>query len=797
MNQSTLQRVLACVVFFCLQLASLNALPLDVLEATYRVVNVDVTHKAPIRPGPLDKEPRHTFSSYSVAIIDVYFNQPLFYRGLSILDVADFVSKQHTHHRIFDDMVQLECRDTDVRSKSSSSSPRSRVSIIGSSPPPMSARYLMDTASSSRNSRNSSSSSNITNSNSNSTNNNINSNSNIGAGTEGKEETLLVPDVYLVPLVSARTSRFQWLRALHGEVDNVFARTHSDYVEWNRVSFALLLSSSSTAALRDVRNPMSVESEAESTVNYEQRHSQEAMERVRQMVKETELLAEQVERNGTVLSNEQMNDFAKGSAAKTTGKVEKQGRSTHVFFPATMLQRCSVDFNGGRYDMVERDEQVTQKKETGASEPKQTDARHQHQEKEGKHNSKKKNDDEEVEEFGDNVAGAHYPLTNRRGEPFTGKLPLHRSTHRSDSDNNPEEDNYHLVHQHDDELSFIAESEDVQGRSSLVASVGIPGFLMDPVVEFVGETIIPRIADFVKNKLLNKFMPQFVKSLVSEDFFFGSFIEFGEGQDEMTSPLLEIRSLAKQELQTSTAPRSFRFREALDLASAALFEKNAATFTLDLKGHKVYNSLRIQSLHLAPNGAMTKKMIEEISASITPPLSLSIANQVVEDNHFPIEEKLTRELKPYLIARLRDSVPKQVIPMVLTALKENVPKLVHEVVPEKVADAISTAVSNTITRGLVHVLAPTLAHTLRDASHIEPLCYYCYYVDPRYCYVCPQSHPVPASAQSYLDLYIIDFFVDYYTDYYADKFNGKEPLTSNNHREGSPFAKEDDQFTYQ
>lgn len=76
------------------------------------------------------------------------------------------------------------------------------------------------------------------------------------------------------------------------------------------------------------------------------------------------------------------------------------------------------------------------------------------------------------------------------------------------------------------------------------------------------------------------------------------------------------------------------------------------------------------------------------------------------------------------------------------------------------------------------MLTPTLAHTLRDAANVEPVCYYCYYVDPRYCYICPRNRPLPQSAQAALDLYTVDFYVDFYTDYFADYFTGLKPLTS-------------------
>jgi len=179
-----------------------------------------------------------------------------------------------------------------------------------------------------------------------------------------------------------------------------------------------------------------------------------------------------------------------------------------------------------------------------------------------------------------------------------------------------------------------------------------------------------------------------------------------------------------------------------------------------------------------PDGCLTKPIIFHLIEVMTKTLPVSVTEKIVIEEHDALANIIAPSLVEYLAPTLGEAIPNAVVPMVATVLQYTVPPIVKHVVPRLVIQHTTTALTNTLTRGVVHVLAPTLSHTLRDAARVEPVCYYCYYVDPRYCYVCPHNRPLPQSAQAHLDLYTIDYFVDYYTDYYSDFYTGKKPLES-------------------
>lgn len=129
-----------------------------------------MTHKAPIRRGPYYKEPESAFrydqsrppgvfpsvllcsplgtknlsfflpcftSSYEVAVFDIYFDQPVYYRGLSLVDVGHFVSQHHLNHRVLDHVVQLQCAaagEAEAAAASASAASNSGVLTFGSAP---------------------------------------------------------------------------------------------------------------------------------------------------------------------------------------------------------------------------------------------------------------------------------------------------------------------------------------------------------------------------------------------------------------------------------------------------------------------------------------------------------------------------------------------------------------------------------------------------------------------------------------------------------------------------------------
>jgi hypothetical protein len=182
--------------------------------------------------------------------------------------------------------------------------------------------------------------------------------------------------------------------------------------------------------------------------------------------------------------------------------------------------------------------------------------------------------------------------------------------------------------------------------------------------------------------------------------------------------------------------------------------------------------------HMRPDGCLTLPLVNYLIKSLTNVVPVSSMERIVNESHELIAGLIAPSLLDFVTPELQKAIPRAVFPMTTTIVQQTVPVIVKRLAPASIIKYSAAALTDTLVRGVAHVVVPTLSHTLSDASKTEPLCYYCHYVDPRYCYLCPKNRPVPKSSQMSLHLYTIDQFVDYYTDYYADVFRGDTPLTS-------------------
>lgn len=181
---------------------------------------------------------------------------------------------------------------------------------------------------------------------------------------------------------------------------------------------------------------------------------------------------------------------------------------------------------------------------------------------------------------------------------------------------------------------------------------------------------------------------------------------------------------------------------------------------------------------MKPDGCVVKGLTATIIHTVSSLVTIGVTQALVANTQHTLTSGISPEQVAHIIPELVEALPRALIPLCTAAMNFIVPATVKRLVPPLVVKHSTAALTDTLTRGLVHVLAPTLSHTLRDAGRTEPVCYYCHHVDPRYCYLCPRDRPVPQSVQGHLDLYTVDFFADYYSDYYADYYNGRQPLAS-------------------
>ena len=181
---------------------------------------------------------------------------------------------------------------------------------------------------------------------------------------------------------------------------------------------------------------------------------------------------------------------------------------------------------------------------------------------------------------------------------------------------------------------------------------------------------------------------------------------------------------------------------------------------------------------LKPDGCLSLPIIDYLIKSLTNVVSVSSTERLVTESHELIAGLIAPSLLDFLIPELQQALARTSFPLTNTALQQVVPMMVKRLAPQSILKYTTPALTDALVRGVTHVVVPTLSHTLTDASKTEPLCYYCHYIDPRYCYLCPKNRPVPKSSQSALHLYTIDNYVSYYSDHYADFYKGDEPLTS-------------------
>ncbi len=702
--------------------------------AAYRFVDVDVTHQAPAARGRVDASAATTsLSSYEVAVFDVHFNQPVFFRGLPLPDLNTFLGQHHNHHHILDDSVQLICDHPPSSTGAQDRQNGTKKTVVSSDP--FAPSHTAD------------------------------------------------PRVYLVPLAAATKTRFQWLRAL-AEPSNALmtgaplpSQQHrganvgaiSSYVNWNRVSFAVLLrswvsSSSSSGSSSAILNP-----------------SAAAATSMEELVKETSSLNSLHNALLGASERERFKAAVTPSSAFRASLLER----VHLEGVAHMIRtgQCKISFLPPHDVMHKHTPSPVSTAASPASE-------------------KPVRSNGVGVGLGGGVDSIVPPsakvrrataFATRRGVPFAGDVLLLPEHNTNDNNNNNQQNNndtnahtnpnvaaaaaatatkigagvasfhahrehHHLLHQHDSDLAFLAESVDIQGQ----VSIPFLSILLSPIVDFVKEQVIRRSPDYIKWRMRTDMFKRLLQQVISTEIMNGV-----QDNDFNLSILTEMRAQARREMGAEDDTSMPRFQQVKTGVGA----------------HMTVNSMlkagdNPDPSMLKPDGCLPNPIIHHLIETMTKILSISITEKIVIDQHDHIANIIAPSLLEYVLPTITDSLPNSVIPMVAMTLQYTIPPIVKRLTPLLVIKHVTTAITDTLTRGVVHVLAPTLSHTLRDAARIEPICYYCYYVDPRYCYICPQNRPVPASSQAHLDLYTIDYFVDYYTDYYADFYTGKTPLSS-------------------
>lgn len=702
-------------------------------------MDADVTHQAQgSRAQTLGGDAVATHSSYEVALFNIHFDQPAFFKGIPLPDLATFLSQQHSHHRIFDDAVRLIC---EAPTETSSTTPPTKPTVVSTDPMAL--------------------------------------------------PHSLGDDVYLVPLDAGYRSRYQWLRAV--AETNTLEPTVG-YVNWNRISFALLTRSwvGKKAPPRQPSNGAgSLGSDATSSTMAQLIRETSGMSQIHDSLSNTfnPKIGKRHRRgkqgDGQIDESDDESMDSINSNANNGGGVERHKLIQRTHFDPSLLRKglCRLEFLPPHTPQL----RITAPISSASSSPSPSSP----------------------------SSSLTASFTTRKGIPFAGSVKLQplspipsssassspspspstsqlNTTSPSSTSSSlisyaegiPSSGRVHLVHEHDNELSFLAHSVDIHGQSS----TGIPflSILLSPIVDFIKEQIGRRTPDYIKWRIRTDLFKRLVQQVVSSELF-----NTVADNDHHLSILTELRSQATKEMTDS-----HHYNDNTGTASGGMSSKAQGPNEFDryrfsqiktgIGSYMTLNQMmkteggvsNPDQTMLKPDGCLTNPIIHHMIITLSRVLPVTITEKVVTDQHDAVANIIAPSLLEYLVPTIIDSLPNSVVPMVAMTLNYAIPPIVKRLVPLQVIKHVTTAVTDTITRGVVHIVAPTLSHTLRDAARIEPVCYYCYYVDPRYCYICPKNRPLPASSQAHIDLYTIDFFVDYYTDYYADFYTGKKPLTS-------------------
>ena len=777
--------------------------------ANYQLVDVDVTHQAPPTRGRIASSTTMSLSSFEVALFEVSFDQPAYYKGLPLPDLNTFLAQHHNHHHIIDDAVRLVC---DAPGAPASAAPAAAAAATaGRRAPPL-----------------------------------VVSTDRFAQGHTAEAS------IHLVPLASAARSRYQWLRPLSesGLAQGTAGGPQvSGYVNWNRVTFALLLRSWVS------QDPSATATAAATSTSA----STMAASSMSELVQETSSIASIHKAMMHAAPGERWSHSSSGDGRATDSasvSTSPSASSVNSYTRAQMLERVHVDpklITSGACRLVFTEPHVVRRSAptagpatyspSSAAEAEAAAAAAASAGVGGATTAAAAAAAAASSTVSGRDVSAAY--STRRGVPFAGVIPLlphgtaapapGRQPARTGTTTSASGDvvvgvatsslplrggsrpHHHMVHQHDTELAFLAESVDIQGKTS----IPFLSILLGPMVDFVKEQIVRRSPDYIKWRMRTDFQLRLIQQVISTELFNGV-----TDNDSNLSILAELSSHARKEMSgdgkdplkgDSGIGARHRFMQhkvgtggflSIDhmmstsvagRQQARMAAEGALTSTATAKARQAARasaqaraSARVRSRSraiagvtdnpdptmLRPDGCLPNPIIHHLIETITKIVSVSASEKVIRHEHDAIASIVGPSLLAYVRPTLQETLPNSIIPMVSMTLQFTIPPIVKRLVPMLVIKHVTTAVTNTLTRGVVHVLAPTLSHTLRDAARIEPICYYCYYVDPRYCYICPKNRPIPESSQAHLDLYTVDYFVNYYTDYYADFYTGKTPLAS-------------------
>jgi len=707
LNTMVAPLLLAIVALVC---ALASAAPLAVKHVTYRIADVDVS--PPESWNPLFHEPP---SSYEVLLVDVIFDQPVFYRGAPLPDLEEFIATAHDNHRVFGDVFRLACN-------ASATSPAITLSSDPRSP------------------------------------------AHTGA-----------PLQYLVPLAAAPASKFPWLRALaglaaHGAPGALPAAAMRSQpglhtrgpVNWSRVTLATLLTSwhpdnapASPAAAAVVSLPRHAFSPAPASSSAARSLRVSALRR-------SALSIELLTAGRCTLVLPAPASPARGLTSRAAPLVPVAGTWALRGGLAAQRRRLILASSSTRAEELE----AVSAAATGS-----------------------------VFMEADSSSGAlarsglSLMSSTAVGIPFLSTLlaPITSFIQENTVRRAPEFMKFRIKTDFTKRAAQSAISTELYGGSDGNDAAAEPiAALMElrtrATAEFAGEEF-----------KYSRTRPQ--KTSTGKFLSIAQYLASPESLHDDFSPLFEAAAALREGVRNDFGSLLEMQQHARATAKAKLRARAKAGFPaedadvapappMDLlqnwvePGQPDEPEKKGDRTQMTPDGCVALSLTATIIHTVTNLVTIGVIQSLVANTQHSIAAEISPSQIETVVPELIEALPRAVIPMVTAALQVSVPAAVKRLVPPLVVKHSAAALTDTLTRGLVHVLAPTLSHTLRDAGRVEPVCYYCHHVDPRYCYLCPRDRPVPQSVQGHLDLHTVDFMADYYSDYYADYYNGRQPLAS-------------------